>query len=116
MIVNVQSVVQPRESMHELNMSDEIEVGIIVEKEGLEEIVKVLEHASFITNMFVHPTNQRQELQEAMEAWEEEEMDTTMSGLIELLRNQYLFHFKTEHDAIIENEIVGIFEREKVTC
>jgi len=53
---------------------DDIEVGIVFQKEELEELIAAISAAQFISNMMVFPTNQRAELNEVMEKWENEEM------------------------------------------
>jgi len=60
---------------NELNMSkNDIDVGIILQKEELKELIEAISAAQFISNMMVFPTNQRAELNEVMEKWENEEM------------------------------------------
>ncbi|MBL97381.1 MAG: hypothetical protein CMF52_06150 [Legionellales bacterium] len=53
---------------------NDIEVGIVFQKEELEELIAAISAAKFISNMMVFPTNQRAELNEVMEKWENEEM------------------------------------------
>ena len=53
---------------------NDIEVGIVFQKEELEELIAAIPAAQFISNMMVFPTNQRAELNEVMEKWENEEM------------------------------------------
>lgn len=53
-----------------LNMSkNDIDVGIIFQQDELEELIEAIETARFISNMICFPTNQRNELNEAMEDW-----------------------------------------------
>jgi hypothetical protein len=65
---------------------DDIDVGIVFQKEELKELITAIEHANFISNMIVFPTNQRAELEEAMEKWENENMGKKVWAHLDVLR------------------------------
>ena len=73
-----------------LNMSkNDIDVGIIFQKEELKELITAIENANFISNMIVFPTNQRAELEEAMEKWESENMGKKVWAHLDVLREVF---------------------------
>lgn len=65
---------------------NDIDVGIVFQKEELKELITAIENANFISNMIVFPTNQRAELEEAMEKWENENMGKKVWAHLDVLR------------------------------
>ena len=80
---------------------NDIDVGLILQKEELEELIAAISASCFISNMMVFPTNQRAELNEVMEKWEVEGMGKKLWAHLNVLQE------------VLDNETNKKCQREK---
>ena len=64
----------------------DVDVGILFQKKELEDLISALETSKFIANMMAFPTNQRGELNAALEDWENFEQREKINEHLEVLR------------------------------
>ena len=88
-----------------LNMTDtDVDVGILFQRKELEDLISALETSKFIANMMAFPTNQRGELNAALEDWEHFEQSEKINEHLKVLRE------------IRDNEAKHQEEEEEIDC
>ena len=64
----------------------DVDVGILFQKKEVADLISALETSKFIANMMAFPTNQRGELNAALEDWENFEQSEKINEHLEVLR------------------------------
>ena len=64
----------------------DVDVGILFQRKELEDLISALETSKFIANMMAFPTNQRGELNAALEDWKNFEQSEKINEHLKVLK------------------------------
>ena len=86
----------------------DVDVGILFQRKELEDLISALETSQFIANMMAFPTNQRGELNAALEDWENFEQSEKINEHLKVLREMgdemYSWEDCTQEDCVCNEE------------